>query len=667
MLARQAGFRPTELPGAIYSHRNCDAARHLYRVTSGLESMIVGEAEIQGQVRRSFDPRSRARPPGRSPPSLQGGAPTGGACAARRGSASAHSACRRSPWRSRATSLASWPAARCDPRDRRDGELTARALAASGGRLVVRRHPPARPRGLPRPPRPRQEPSASTSCRRARARRRRPRGDLLAAPADRGRELAEVLASRDGRPLLLIDLAVPRDIDAACGDLAGVSLYDIDDLQAVIARNRWCARARRARAEGIIEEEIQRFAVWLGSLEVMPTLAALRASARRSRRSSSARTPAGGRSRLGARPRACRRDRARDRQPPPGPPDRADAELQDERVHARMALVRDLFDLDVEEGVPGRSAAQAPAAPAELRFGAPTAAPLRRRQRLMRIGTRGSALALAQATWVAEQLGRGQLELVHVTMPGDRGGRLRTIRAGSPSSSVRCSRRDRCRRAFGQGCARGARRARRWRRSRPARTRATYSVARPRWRRGPRRPGGDELVRRAAQIRALARTSLVALRGNVDTRLRKLAAGEADAIVLALAGLARLGRANARAGGVPRPPEFPRRGRGHSHSSAAPPRPQARRSGCAVGPLRRRGVSVRGSRAGSHSQRSAPPATRRSGAYATLHRRTTARRGLADGVGRASRRLGLVARRGDRQRRRGRRAVRAADAGRRRA
>src|ERR1700748_1698169 len=55
LLARRASIRPTELAEAISSPRNCDAARQLYRVTAGLESMIVGEAEIQGQVRRAHE------------------------------------------------------------------------------------------------------------------------------------------------------------------------------------------------------------------------------------------------------------------------------------------------------------------------------------------------------------------------------------------------------------------------------------------------------------------------------------------------------------------------------------------------------------------------------------------------------------------------------------
>jgi glutamyl-tRNA reductase len=89
-------------------------------------------------------------------------------------------------------------------------------------------------------------------------------------------ELAVVTAERRGRPLLLIDLAVPRDIDPACGELPGVTVLDIDGLQAQVARHISVRRGEAREAEGIVEQEIQAFAGWLGSLEVLPTLAALR-------------------------------------------------------------------------------------------------------------------------------------------------------------------------------------------------------------------------------------------------------------------------------------------------------------------------------------------------------------------------------------------------------
>jgi glutamyl-tRNA reductase len=94
-------------------------------------------------------------------------------------------------------------------------------------------------------------------------------------------ELSEVVRARAGRPLLVLDLAVPRDIDPGCAELQGVTLVDVDGLQAQVARNHRARKLEARRAEGIVEDEIQTFAGWLGGLEVMPTIAALRAQADR--------------------------------------------------------------------------------------------------------------------------------------------------------------------------------------------------------------------------------------------------------------------------------------------------------------------------------------------------------------------------------------------------
>ncbi len=90
--------------------------------------------------------------------------------------------------------------------------------------------------------------------------------------------LAPVTKHRSA-PLFLIDIAVPRDIDPAVNDLSGVFLYDIDNLNGVVEANLEERMAEARRAETIIDEEIAAFYGWAESMEVVPTVTAIRAKA----------------------------------------------------------------------------------------------------------------------------------------------------------------------------------------------------------------------------------------------------------------------------------------------------------------------------------------------------------------------------------------------------
>jgi glutamyl-tRNA reductase len=378
MFARQAGIRPTELAPSIYAHRNCDAARHLYRVTSGLESMIVGEAEVQGQVKRAYEAARTQESVG----PLTNRLFTAALQTGKRVRSETAIGERQLSLPGVAVALAKEQLGALAGRSvvivgtGETSELTARALTDSGVHTVF-----------------------VASRRRARAvsLAKRYGGEsvsfdelpvallkadilvtatasphlLLEAP-----ELSEVMDRRGGRDLLLIDLAVPRDIDSACQEIEGVSLYDIDDLEAVVTRNRSVRQAEARRAEGIVEEEIQSFAGWLGSLEVLPTVSALRARA------------------VEIAEQVLRENGGKWESASPRDLERVEAiaravlnrllheptlrmkALRDDRVHARMALVRELFDL---EDVSPAAAEDAPAASAEDHRGLAEVRQLRRR------------------------------------------------------------------------------------------------------------------------------------------------------------------------------------------------------------------------------------------------------------------------------------------------
>ncbi len=278
VLTRKAETRPTELLGHLYSLRGTDAGRHLLRVTAGLDSMIVGEAEIQGQVKRAYE---LALVEGATGPILnrlfRGALAAGGR--ARNETAIGE----------RGVSIPSVAVevaqrALGDLADRRvlmigagaTAELVARALVARGVDtvFVANRHHD-RALGL-------AQRFDGEAIRFESLPEQLSTVDLVVSTTNSPHHIIErdgleaVMAEREGRPLLLIDIAVPRDIEPACRELSGVSVHDIDDVQQIVERNAGVREAEATRAERIIEAELDRFERWLSSLEVVPTIAALR-------------------------------------------------------------------------------------------------------------------------------------------------------------------------------------------------------------------------------------------------------------------------------------------------------------------------------------------------------------------------------------------------------
>lgn len=277
-LSRQAGIRPTELLGRLYSLRGADAVRHLFSVASGLDSMIVGEAEVQGQVKRAYE---RALVEGATGPisnrlfrdALGAGKRVRTETALGRSRVSVSSV---------AVDIARDTLGDLETRRvlvigaGENGELTAKSLAERGVNTVFvanRRYD--RAIGL-------AQRFGGKAVRFDDLPAEIVNADMVISCTSSPHqivgadELAVVVEQRAGRPLLLMDIAVPRDIDPRVRELAGITLYDMDDLQRTIARNLDVRETEASRARTIIDEELGRFDRWLSTLDVVPTIAALR-------------------------------------------------------------------------------------------------------------------------------------------------------------------------------------------------------------------------------------------------------------------------------------------------------------------------------------------------------------------------------------------------------
>lgn len=269
----------------FYHHEGVDAARHLFRVAAGIESLVVGESEILGQVRAAFSAATAAKTSNPVLARLLHAAIRAGRRARSETEVGAHGLS------VSATAVALVRQALGDLRRKTvlvvgagdAARLTARALASAGtARILVTTRTFERAQDIA------GELGAFAY----------PFGQLrdllgeadivISSTSAPGRviEAADVesaLSGRSGRSLALVDIAVPRDIDPAAALLPGVRLFDIDDLQARAEENRQARLQEVAAVEEIVEQEVARFAEWLRQNSATPTIAGLERRAERAR------------------------------------------------------------------------------------------------------------------------------------------------------------------------------------------------------------------------------------------------------------------------------------------------------------------------------------------------------------------------------------------------
>ena len=276
-LLELAGLAGDELAPMLYRLRDEAAAFHLFRVAAGLDSLVPGEGEILGQVRAAYEEgRTGSLLDRVFRQALHVGKKV-----------RAQTAISESPASVSAAAAALAQQVFGDLTGRRIllvgagkvSELAARNLISRGAEIAVVAN-----RTLDNATALAGRLGAQASSLDA-LREELVTADVVVASTSasdvvlRRDEVERVLGARKGRPLFFIDLAVPRDVDPAVNELDGCYLYDIDDLQAVVAETLSGRRREAERAEGIVAAEAERFREWQASLDVVPAIASLRARA----------------------------------------------------------------------------------------------------------------------------------------------------------------------------------------------------------------------------------------------------------------------------------------------------------------------------------------------------------------------------------------------------
>ena len=275
------GLSPHVVDAHLYDRTDVDAVRHLFRVTSGLDSMILGESEILGQVREALTAAAGSQSL-RAPVSrlFHRAIRTGrrvreetevGRNALSISSAAVHLAQRVLGDLSGLTVLLIGAG--------EAGQLVAKALRTTGaGDLMMANRTPERAEELARDmggtaiPYDGLGPSMENA-------------DIVIAATEAPEyvlsrdSIASVASERHGRGLFLFDLAVPRNVAPEAAAIDGVSLFNVDDLSAIAEENLEGRKEAANDAETIVEEEVAHFMSWWESLEAMPIIRALREQA----------------------------------------------------------------------------------------------------------------------------------------------------------------------------------------------------------------------------------------------------------------------------------------------------------------------------------------------------------------------------------------------------
>jgi len=271
------GFDPTPYREHLYEYRERDAVRHVFRVASSLDSMVVGEPQILGQVKEAY---ATARAVGAVNSQLDALLTRAFAVAKRvRNETSV------------ATSAVSVASVAVDLAKKIFGnlqgktvylvgagkmcELSARHLLAHGAEKIY---------------------VANRTYDRAAALAKKfngeaipfdqlyetiPRADIVISSTGaphaifRKEHGERFLSKRRNRPMFFIDIAVPRDIDPEMNKLDGIFVYDIDDLQQVVSSHVADRRVEADRAEAIVQLEVEKFQGRLQTLDVVPTIVSL--------------------------------------------------------------------------------------------------------------------------------------------------------------------------------------------------------------------------------------------------------------------------------------------------------------------------------------------------------------------------------------------------------